>query len=245
MISSGQNNNICDLDTGVCEAPILSSDTSAAQKKASNLEIVYIGDPMCSWCWGISSVVKQLQSYCDEQGLSFSVVVGGLRPGGGDPWNDQFKNFLRHHWEEIGQRTGQAFRFSLFERSHFNYDTEPACRAVVTAGILLNSKNDNNKTLYALFADIQKKFYVDNADPGEEEFYRSICEEYGLSFEEFRRIFQAPETKKKTFEEFQRNRSWGVRGYPSFGLLKDGKFELLAVGFTDFERLKERLNILI
>ncbi len=239
---SDQRTDLCDLETGVCEAPGISAEVGSHKAMKSNLEIIYIGDPMCSWCWGISSVVKQLQSYCDEQGLSFSVVVGGLRPGGGDPWNDQFKKFLRHHWEEINQRTGQAFSFSLFERSHFNYDTEPACRAVVTAGLLLNSTSDNNKTLYSLFADIQKKFYVDNADPGEEEFYRPLCDEYGLSFEEFRRVFRDPETKKRTFEEFQRNRSWGVRGYPSFGLLKDGKFELLATGFTDLEKIKARLR---
>lgn len=245
MSSDKTQQILCDLETGVCEVTPLGDLTKPSPIDQSSTEIVYIGDPMCSWCWGISPTVKQLQTYCDEQGYTFSIVVGGLRPGGGDPWNSQFKNFLRHHWEEIGQRTGQDFRFELFEKDHFNYDTEPSCRAVVAGEKLLEKKKDNNKSLYAFFADIQKKFYVGNEDPSQDDFYRPICEDHGLSFDEFRQLFHAPETKQRTFEQFQRNRSWGIRGYPSFGLLKDNKFEVIATGYTDFERIKARLLPLV
>ena len=40
--------------------------------------IIYIGDPMCSWCWGIAPELDRLQAWTT---LPFDVVVGGLRPG--------------------------------------------------------------------------------------------------------------------------------------------------------------------
>ena len=39
--------------------------------------------------------------------------MGGLRPGGGDPWNNQMKTFLRNHWEHVTMITNG---FASFEQ---------------------------------------------------------------------------------------------------------------------------------
>ena len=88
-------------------------------------EIIYVGDPMCSWCWGLSPQLNALQRYGQQLGIPFSLVMGGLRPGGGEAWNADFKGFLKHHWEEVTQRSGQPFGYGLFDLEDFNYDTEP------------------------------------------------------------------------------------------------------------------------
>jgi len=41
------------------------------------------------------------------------------------------KSFLRHHWQEINTRSGQPFSYDLLELESYDYDTEPACRAMV------------------------------------------------------------------------------------------------------------------
>ena len=114
----------CDPVTGECTPASLEGETSKAQK--ADGEIIYIGDPMCSWCWGISNHLQELKEHFAEH--KFSIVLGGLRPGGGDPWDDNFKGFLKHHWEEVTARSGQPFGYKLFDRASFNYDTEPPCR---------------------------------------------------------------------------------------------------------------------
>ncbi len=229
----------CDPETGVCSLPE-SSDKTAPQVPLSTLVPVvrYIGDPMCSWCWGISPALKEVSTYCQIRGLDFSVHVGGLRPGGGDHWNKSFKTFLRHEWENIHRVTGQPFGFSVLDQAEFNYDTEPACRAVVAMSRLQAS----SQVLLAFFSGIQRRFYVDGADPKQPAFYQELCVEAGVTYEEFLRVFQSPEAKVATSQEFQRCRGWGIRGFPSILLEINGRITYLASGNMTAALLIEKLN---
>jgi putative protein-disulfide isomerase len=164
---------------------------------------------MCSWCWGISPALHELEQRAKQRGIAFRIVVGGLRPGGGDEWNEQFTSFLQHHWEEIHQRTGQPFNYALLQRDSFNYDTEPSCRAVVAARTL----DPNAEHLF--FELVQHHFYVQNQDPNQVDFYAPICTKLDLDFDAFKALFESEEIKKRTQSEFAINRQWGVRGYPT------------------------------
>ena len=127
----------CDPVTGVCLLPEQDGPVDCAVPTVRHgWAVHYVGDPMCSWCWGISPTVSAVEAFCAAQGIDFSITMGGLRAGGGDPWNETFKSFLRNEWRHIGQTTGQPFSFTLLESEYFNYDTEPACRAVATVKLL-------------------------------------------------------------------------------------------------------------
>ena len=120
----------------------------------SKPKLIYFGDPMCSWCWGISPQLFELEYAAAEQGIPFRLVMGGLRPGGGDPWNEQFTGFLRHHWEEVNQKSGQPFNQDLLGTDFFQYDTEPSFRAVVIV-------RDMHPALSHRFYEyVQHHFYV-------------------------------------------------------------------------------------
>ena len=145
-------------EDGMCQPGSLQIPMAKTEKRKSQ-EVIYVGDPMCSWCWGISDHLKELQKYLHEEGIDYNIIVGGLRPGGGDPWNQEMKNFLKHHWDEVNQRSGQPFGSRLFELDHFDYDTEPSCRAVVTAKHILDMGG-----VSSFFEEVQRKFYVENEE---------------------------------------------------------------------------------
>lgn len=233
----------CDAETGVCSLPEL-SDPAAAQTLATAAvpTVRYVGDPMCSWCWGIAPALEEVAAYCLDRGIDFSVHVGGLRPGGGDAWNAAFRAFLRHEWETIRQVSGQPFGFSILDAAEFDYDTEPACRAVVAASALLAQRPQGSRAVLAFFAGIQKQFYVNGADPKAPAFYRALCSEAGVDYEEFLAVFQSADAQAATVREFQRCRRWGVRGFPSILLDMNGQVTLLASGYTTSAALVEKLN---
>ena len=233
------NQSVCDTESGVCAAPALDSSPTATVSRASDSEVIYIGDPMCSWCWGLAPGLRQLHHYCQVQGLPFRLVVGGLRPGGGDEWNAGFRKFLARHWEEVSERSGQPFSYQLLDWESFNYDTEPACRAVVAARPLLRGDELD------FFAAVQRKFYVDNQDPKNAEFYRGICVDLGVDYEAFIRRFESAEIKAATREEFQLNRSWGVNSYPTVLLRVKGRHTTLVNGFATFDEMLRRLQGLL
>lgn len=224
----------CDLETGVCApAPLAGEDTPAT--RAPDMELVYVGDPMCSWCWGIAPQLERLREHAIGREIPFRLVVGGLRPGGGDEWNAAFKQFLEHHWREIAERTGQPFGFDLLRRESFHYDTEPACRAVVAARPFVGERE------LEFFSAIQRKFYVDNEDPKALDFYPSICAATGVDFAAFAQRFADRSVIEETLGEFRLNRSWGVTGYPAILVRTGDRKRPLARGYATFDEMRAGL----
>ena len=41
--------------------------------------LLYVMDPMCSWCWGFAPVVQALAEQAAAAGVPLQLVVGGLR----------------------------------------------------------------------------------------------------------------------------------------------------------------------
>ena len=230
----------CDPLTGLCTpAPLPDGPAAETPAERSDVEIIYVGDPMCSWCWGISPALNRLERAAAANGIPYRIVVGGLRPGGGDPWDDQMKQFVGHHWEEVTKRSGQPFNHDLFQLAEFNYDTEPSCRAVVTA------RSMDAATESRFFELTQHRFYVLNQDPKEVAFYQPICAELGLDFAEFSRRFASPEMRQATVADFRLNRSWGVTGYPTVVVRRGQELVAIARGYAEFDRMWSAVEQLV
>ncbi len=197
--------------------------------------IIYVGDPMCSWCWGAAPALDALANYATQRGLPFAVRVGGLRPGGGEPWTPRFRAFLRHHWEAVAARSGQPFSFALLDRPTFHYDTEPACRAVVVARDMLAAAPD--RQVLRFFAAIQQHFYAAGEDPKEVNFYAGPCRDLGLDFTQFRNRFESAPAREATAAEFQRVRDWGVRQFPTVSLRMSERLYAIANGYAEADVL--------
>jgi putative protein-disulfide isomerase len=64
--------------------------------QAQNPTIIYIGDPMCSWCYGFAPEITKVKEALPD--YEFKVVLGGLRPQGTETMAD-LGDFLEHHWK--------------------------------------------------------------------------------------------------------------------------------------------------
>lgn len=231
----------CDAITGVCSLDELGelAKTRSLPKKG-NLLVRYLGDPMCSWCWGISPVINALASWCDTSGIDFSITMGGLRAGGGDAWNESFRNFLRNEWQHIADVTGQEFGMTLLESPSFTYDTEPACRAVTTLQLLSEPVVGVNAMTF--FSQVQKKFYVEGKDPKEVGFYEEFCSFFGINWEEFRLVFESDRARCAVQDEFLLCRQRGFRSFPTLLIEDDKGLRTLSVGYTTTGKLLKSLQ---
>lgn len=221
----------CDATTGSCLLPDVPASASKSTTPVGDKVIVrYIGDPMCSWCWGISPELERVSRYCNQKMIGFTITMGGLRAGGGDAWVSAFKDFLRREWTHIAKVTGQPFGLSLLNAEQFDYDTEPACRAVVLADEMLAQQGHLSSATLSFFAAVQRKFYVDGADPKEVSFYRSICTEASISFDEFEARFSTAAARQAVQQQFSQCKKWGVRSFPTLLLELDGEIKPLSSG---------------
>ena len=201
-------------------------------------KLIYVGDPMCSWCYGISEELSKTLNYFENK-VELEMVMGGLRAGGGEDWNSSFKDFLRHHWEDVGMRSGQPFSFRLLDRPKFDYDTEPACRAVVVVEDIAPEK------MFIFFKTVQKGFYVENNDPKEVNFYKPICEKLGIDFSIFSLKFNSAKMAEQTSIHFQRSAELGARSFPTLLMEYKGRLHTIALGYSTFEKMKGRIENLI
>ena len=232
----------CDPITGACLLPGASPAKPAAFD-LSEATLHYVGDPMCSWCWGMSPVMAEIAHWCRAEGLGFRLVMGGLRAGGGDEWKTAFRTFLRREWSHIAEKTGQPFGMTLLDRPSFDYDTEPACRAVLTARLLLEEQSHGPIEELAFFAAVQRKFYVNGEDPKEARFYGGICRDQGLDPARFAALFSTGEMIGLTAADFQLSRALGCRAFPSLILTTPERdMQEIAVGHATPEVIQQRVR---
>ena len=198
-------------------------------------EIVYVADPMCSWCWGFAPVIRAIaERYAGR--LPVRIVPGGLRVGDHTAFDADFKSRLREHWRQVEAETGQGFDHGFFERTAFNYNTEPACRAVVVAQHL-----DETRALAYLEA-LQSAFYASNRDITDPDVLTAIAVDCGLDGPCFSERWREPALREATFEGFKRARRLGARGFPTVLLHHGDHFDLLTSGYQPGPRLMAQID---
>jgi putative protein-disulfide isomerase len=206
------------------------------QQMAANTRLVYFADPMCSWCYGFAPVIAALAEKFEDR-LPLDLVMGGLRAGNTEPMGDRDKVSMREHWTRVGQMTGQAFDMGFFDREGFVYDTEPACRAVVTARRLLP------RMALPFMARIQQAFYAENRDVTATEEIADVAEEAGFDRGDFGAAFAAAETRNETFRDLLTAQSLGIHGFPTLIAGSEEKgYALLTNGYRPFEDLADPLE---
>ncbi len=190
---------------------------------------------MCSWCWGFSPVIDEIATAYRDR-LTVTLVMGGLRPGTTEPMRPNQREEILHHWHEVHRRTGQAFRFEGAMPDGFVYDTEPPCRAVVAMAAM---KPDATR---AYFERIQAAFYLDGRDVTQRGVLVALAAECGVTADRFGPVFDAPEVKTRTREEFVQVSRWGVRGFPTVLWQQAGDVRVLTHGYQPFEALQPMLD---
>lgn len=212
--------------------------TSLLMSNDSKPELIYVGDPMCSWCYGFAPEITKLKEAYSNK-VKFTIVMGGLRPGTTEVMDSSMKVFLKEHWVEIGHRTNQPFKFDILNSSDFVYDTEPPARAVVVVRKL------KPEIAFDFFKEVQHLFYEHNKNTNDIANYLGLLTKFGIDKDEFIKQYNSEEIKNDTRNDFIQSRELGVNGFPAVLLKINEKAETLTYGYTTFEKMDKRLRKII
>jgi len=191
--------------------------------------LIYIGDTMCSWCYGFSKNLDLFLTTHPE--LELRLVQGGLRPNSSEKAIDM-ADFLKKHWLEITERTGLPFAYEILSDPNFIYNTEPASRAVVVARMIDPTKE------FDFFKAVQIAFYRHNEDTGQLQTYLKIAEALQIDTDEYSKLFNSEEARYHTKADFQLSAEMGIKGFPSLVLKKGKEFVMLSNGYRELEDLE-------
>jgi putative protein-disulfide isomerase len=201
--------------------------------------LVYIADPMCSWCYGFGPELEALRTRFAE--LPVHIVVGGLRAYNTKVMDKTLAQTLGHHWDEVARQSGQPFTRVMLERDDFIYDTEPACRAVVTV------RENAAHLALPMFHAVQRAFYAQGLDVTRAEVladvYAGVCADHAESefdVTAFADALTSDPMKDTTRNDFTLTQDWGIRGFPTLLAVHGDRPHLIAPGYMKAPALIER-----
>jgi len=212
----------------VTNPPLL--DLGLEQRTHLDLEFVYVGDPMCSWCWGFAPALEALDS---RYGIPLRVVMGGLRTGSqAELMGEQARQQLADYWQGVAQRTGQPFTTASLERDGWSYDTEPSCRAVVVM------REMAPRQTLRWVARLHRAFYVEGVDITDISVFPGLVDGFDVEPDRFARLLADDAMVEQTQQDFAEAARYGVAGFPTL-LFRDGE-ELAVVsrGFVPWDQLE-------
>jgi len=195
----------------------------------------YFADPMCSWCWGFTSVFEQIREHYDNN-FRFALVMGGLRPYTQDSVTDQFREEILHHWHDVQNMTGQDFTFDNAMPEGFVYDTEPPARAVLTVGRL------RPENTFAFFKALQHAFYVEQLDVTKGNILAGISSTFGIQADAFSDMFESKDMKAMVQKHYLQTREFGVRGFPTLGTGSTDQHIIFTSGYRRYPELEQTIN---
>jgi putative protein-disulfide isomerase len=216
--------------------------TETPSTEVMNMKLILVADPMCSWCYGFGKEVTELRQAVPE--LELQIVMGGLRPGETAVMPKAQRVARLEHWSRVEAASGLPFNREAFvANDNLVYDTEPACRAVVTARRLAPSVDQ-----LAVLRSIQHAFYADGRDITKGEVLAEVGAAalaklgFATTPGEFLEAWQSSEVIAETRNDFLQARHWGVASFPSL-LMEDGdKLYNLAPGYIDAGQLISRVR---
>lgn len=201
-------------------------------------ELIYVGDPMCSWCWGVAPELDALAELRPD--LPMRIVVGGLRPGpNAKVVDDRMVEHLSTHWAHVEAASGQPFDRTLLERPGWVYDTEPACRAVVVA------RGMDESLAWPLFKRLQQLFYADGVVLSDTSIYPQVISEFDIDAGGFMERFDSREAVKATWQDFATAHNWGITGFPTVIARTGAQGHVVTQGYTSAELMAAAVDRLV
>lgn len=195
--------------------------------------LLYVHDPMCSWCWGFDPVLKRLLASLPE---AFAVrrLLGGLAPDSDAAMPQEMRDYVQGQWRQVQQRIpGTVFNYDFWTRCRPRRSTYPACRAVISAR-RQGAENDERMT-----RAIQRAYYTQARNPSDEQTLLELAGEIGLDVARFAGDLASDETDSLLKREIEQARSLGVAGFPSLLLLDRDVRVPVPVNYTDHRPMLE------
>lgn len=197
--------------------------------------LYYVGDPMCSWCWGFQPVIEEVTNMLPNN-INLRYVMGGLAKDSDEPMPDQMREYIEGQWRAVAERTGAEFNWGFWTECDPRRSTYPACRAVLAAAAQHPAYGPT------MYNRIQQAYYLEARNPSDLNTLTDIAESLSLDAELFAQDIVSPEIEEKLQEDFALRRSLHADQFPSLIFDHRGNQTWLAYGYEDQENVLEILS---
>lgn len=198
------------------------------------IEFIYVGDTMCSWCWGFAPTIDAL---VDHYSFPMRLVNGGLRPGPNSQVLDEsLRGYLKNHWDQVAAASGQAFNDAVLAVDGWVYDTEYPARAVVTM------RAHQPTSEFDWFKRLQKAFYADGLDITSPDPYGELLSDFAVDADEFLTDVNDEASRLAAWEDFEQAQVLQAQGFPTLLLRTGSDMATVTRGYRSFGDIEPHLT---
>lgn len=207
--------------------------------------LIYCYDAYCGWCYGFSPVIKQIAE--DYQSIFHTEVLSGGMVLPEEPVHiSATAGYIKDAYKRVEELTG--IKFGEDYLWHINNPDEsdwfPSSEKPAIAMSIFKEIYPDLQVQFA--ADLQFGLHYEGRDLTDNEAYRHLLEKYTINVDDFYAKLKSEAYKEKAYYEFQLCKQLQVTGFPQVLMqATENKFHLLARGYTDYETLSKRIDLVL
>lgn len=189
--------------------------------------LIYVHDPMCSWCWGFEPTRKIIFEAVADR-MPIRRMVGGLAPDSELPMPESMRLTLQQTWQRIEQSIpGTRFNYAFWNECSPRRSTYPANRAVIAA----REQDESFDPL--MTARIQQAYYLQAKNPSDNSVLVELAADIGLDSERFAENLVSNGLQQRLLAEIEDTRAMGINSFPSIAVQKGGVLRHIGLSYTD------------
>jgi len=201
-------------------------------------ELVYVHDPMCSWCWGFRPTLDRLLASLPAT-YRVRTLLGGLAPDSTEPMPQEMRHYLQDTWRRIQQRIpGTRFNFGFWQQCTPRRSTWPACRAVIAA------REQDPAMEWPMIGAIQQAYYLQARNPSDDTTLIALAAGLGLDEQAFAQSLNAGGTQRVLDSEIAEARRIGADSFPSLRIGNGKTHRPLTIDYTRVEPMLAQIRAL-
>lgn len=204
--------------------------------------LIYCYDAYCGWCYGFSSVIKQIENQYKDY-LDFEVLSGGMVLPEKPVHISQTATYIQQAYKTVEEYTGVKFGndylwhiYNPQESDWFPHSLKPAIALSIFKEIYPDKQ-------IAFACDLKFSLHFEGRDLTDDEAYRHLLEKYKIDETLFYNKLKNANYHDKAMYEFSLCKQLKVSGFPSvFIQTSESKFHLIAQGFTTLNDIQKRIE---
>ncbi len=207
--------------------------------------LIYCYDAYCGWCYGFSPVIKQVANEYKDK-FHTEVLSGGMIMPEHATHIGATAGYIKGAYGRVEEMTG--IKFGADYLWHINNpdqsDWFPSSEKPAIAMCIFKEIYPDQQVNFA--ADLQYALHYEGRDLTDNEAYRHLLEKNEMDADLFYDKLKSDIYKEKAYYEFQLCKQLQVTGFPQVLMqATESKFHLLARGFTDYDTLKKRIDLVL
>jgi len=211
---------------------------STGYSQDSKPNIIYIFDPICSWCYTFNPVMEKLHAKYKDK-IDFTVVAGGMITGPKVRTVSEIAEYILEGYSDMeklsGVKFGEPYLELVKEGSTVLSSVKP-CQSVVAFRSL------KPELVLNYSHDLQKIFFLKGYNLNEDSTYRSIAKKYNIDEQVFLDKMVSDSIKTATLLDFKKVEEAGVSGFPTLIMRINGQVILITEGFEKLEKLEKKID---